>query len=79
LFPLPYLTDNKTGNPDFEEPARELFIWCVLNHKLEMAKFFWEEGKVTRKPFWFIIIIITITTVRENKLYNVACYMNLLV
>ena len=31
----------------FEDPARELFIWCVLNHRLEMAKFFWEEGKVT--------------------------------
>ncbi|CAH1774148.1 unnamed protein product [Owenia fusiformis] len=31
----------------FEEPARELFIWCVLMARDDLAMTFWEEGKDT--------------------------------
>ena len=32
----------------FDEPARELFIWSVLNHQFDMAMIFWKEGKVSK-------------------------------
>ncbi len=31
--------------PDFDEPARELFVWSVLMNRLDMAMHFWDEGK----------------------------------
>ncbi len=43
-------TDKHTGEkytvPDFDEPARELFVWSVLMNRLDMAMLFWDEGKV---------------------------------
>lgn len=33
---------------DFDEPARELFIWSVLLIRRDMAMLFWDEGKVSR-------------------------------
>ena len=30
-----------------KEPTRDLFMWSVLLNRIEMGKFFWEEGKVT--------------------------------
>ena len=44
------VTDQNTGEQftkaDFDEPARELFLWCVLMNRLDMAMLFWDEGKV---------------------------------
>ena len=46
------ILDENTGEhislPDFDEPARELFIWSILMHRQEMAMLFWEEGKARR-------------------------------
>ncbi|PIK52408.1 putative transient receptor potential cation channel subfamily M member 1 isoform X1 [Apostichopus japonicus] len=41
------LTIAKLANPGmhFDQPFRELFIWAVLNEKLEMAEFFWKESE----------------------------------
>ncbi len=40
------VTGEKYAVADFDEPARELFIWAVLMIRLDMAMLFWEEGKV---------------------------------
>ena len=39
-------TGEKYAVADFDEPARELFIWSVLLNRLDMAMLFWDEGKV---------------------------------
>ena len=39
-------TGEKYALADFDEPARELFIWSVLLNRLDMAMLFWDEGKV---------------------------------
>lgn len=31
---------------EFEDPAKELFLWCILMHMQELALLFWHEGKV---------------------------------
>ncbi|KAK3605984.1 hypothetical protein CHS0354_019664 [Potamilus streckersoni] len=31
--------------PDFVNPAQELFLWSVLNNRQDMAKLFWLQGK----------------------------------
>ena len=31
---------------EFDEPARELFIFCILLNRVDMAMLFWDEGKV---------------------------------
>ena len=33
--------------PDFDDSARELFLWSILMHRQEMAMLFLAEGKVT--------------------------------
>ncbi|ELU05025.1 hypothetical protein CAPTEDRAFT_203326, partial [Capitella teleta] len=32
-------------NHDFDEPARELFVWSVLMGFKDLSMLFWEEGK----------------------------------
>ena len=45
-----FISDKTTGEKyalaDFDEPARELFIWSVLMNRLDMAMHFWDEGRV---------------------------------
>ncbi|KAL3836664.1 hypothetical protein ACJMK2_022086 [Sinanodonta woodiana] len=36
---------SKKKDPDFDDPAQELFIWSVLTTRQEMAKLFWLHGK----------------------------------
>ena len=43
-------TGEKYALADFDEPARELFIWSVLLNRLDMAMLFWDEGKVSFCP-----------------------------
>ena len=33
--------------PDFVEPARELFLWNVLMNRRDTATLFWDEGRVS--------------------------------
>ena len=44
-------TGEKYAVADFDEPARELFIWSVLLNRLDMAMLFWDEGKVGTRTY----------------------------
>lgn len=38
-----------TKEPDFVEPARELFLWNVLMNRRDTAVVFWDEGRVSER------------------------------
>ena len=38
--------DDTAAVVEFDEPNRDLFILAVLLNRPEMARLFWEEGKV---------------------------------
>ena len=40
------LTENSSDDVVFDDPARELFIWCIFVYMKDMAMVFWDEGKV---------------------------------
>ena len=35
------------GDKLLKEPEKELFLWCVLMHRKDLAMCFWEEGNVS--------------------------------
>lgn len=43
-----YLREDICDNNDrFPDPSRELFLWAILQGRLEIAQLFWREGKAS--------------------------------
>jgi hypothetical protein len=41
-----FLKETFNDQSDFKNPEMNLFFWCILSNRLEIAKTFWRLGKV---------------------------------